>query len=201
MNPKNFLSFLFGRSPSYCNSPGFLAAIGSTYKMWWQAWKLYCNPLHACSVHAGGQPLHVYNEATLVIDLGGAFLILHAFMVAHPAANSHLLGMDHQVGDPWPGGCSYQMILEGEWIEDQSVNLVWDVDLAAGYGLMAIATSSIRQDRDPIWVGGISGSPDFTWKFVDFGVVIAQSTIDTRSSSFPVKMANLGDQAVQLHKE
>lgn len=45
-------------------------------------------------VHAGGELLQVYGEATLVLDLGGGLGILHAFLVADLAADSHLLGMD-----------------------------------------------------------------------------------------------------------
>lgn len=36
----------------------------------------------------------VYSEATLDLDLGGGFIVSHAFLVADLVADMHLLGMD-----------------------------------------------------------------------------------------------------------
>lgn len=45
-------------------------------------------------VHTGGEPLQVYGEATLVLDLGGGLNEPHAFLVADLTVELHLLDMD-----------------------------------------------------------------------------------------------------------
>lgn len=45
-------------------------------------------------LHEGCEPLMVYDEATLVLDLCGGKVVHHVFLVADLAADSHLLGMD-----------------------------------------------------------------------------------------------------------
>lgn len=118
-------------------------------------------------VYAGGEPLQVYGEATLVLNFGGGLVVLHAFLTA----DSHLLDMDFlasygvcvalQADQLKAAGQSYQIVCEGEWIGDQLVNLVHDVLIPASNELLALVTST-QLDHDPIMIGTVSGWRKFT---------------------------------------
>lgn len=79
-------------------------------------------------VRAGDEPLQVYWEAILVLNLGGGLVVVRAFLMADLAADCHLLGMDFlsrynvgmdlQAGQLEAAGHSYQMVHEGEVVTE-----------------------------------------------------------------------------------
>lgn len=146
-------------------------------------------------IHANGDALQVYGEATLILNLGGGLVVLHAFLMADLAADSHLLNMDFlasygvcrdlQVSQLETAGHSYQMVHESECLDNQPVNLACDVTIPAGHELMSPATLRPQPDRNSIFIGAVTGFYGFTEKFAQEGLVVAHSTVDTQGGMFP----------------
>lgn len=71
-------------------------------------------------VFAGGQPLQVYGQATLILDLGSGFVIPHCIFASYWYELSvQLWGACWPSG--WPAqssGSSCQMVNDGKWIDD-----------------------------------------------------------------------------------